>query len=61
MGGEMYLDNSEIASSCMLCERGIFGDKFPIVIQKALMRKYCVGVTSVHFLKPITKILKQKK
>lgn len=41
----IYLDNSEDEeeelNDCLLCEKGIFANKFPSVIAKALEWKYC--------------------
>ena len=58
----LYLDNSdEKSETCLLCEKHIGLKNFPIVIRKALQRKYCKEKSKNTNVNSIELILEQKR
>lgn len=53
-------DDSESQPPCVLCERNISNTKMPGIIQKALSRRYAVGL-EFYYLKGINNIIKKKR
>lgn len=54
-----YITDTESSQleDCLICQKGIQNRDFPLIIHKALERKYCSGLNNHHSTKIIRQIL----
>lgn len=59
---QMFIDDSHSIKStrrldCLLCEKQVKEKEYPLIIAKALERKYCANLNGHFYTKSVLKIL----